>query len=114
MKKIKLQEVGAILVIVIVLGIGTYFWLRQKLLRKKFYNMSLNSIVVKRRDWLKSSIDFYLDNGVNLNILVPADDKMKISDSISKPSGTFKYNVYRRNDSMKIFLVGTYDYSLTQ
>ena len=100
-----------ILPVILVAGIFVYLHLRSIQLRKEFYKMEINSVVVKRSDWKKSSIDFYLNNGVVLTFLAPAKETLELGDSIRKISGTFKYDVYRRGMDSRFQLLGTYDYN---
>lgn len=82
-----------------------FLQLRSNRLTKEFYHMRINSIIVESSDWQKRSIDFYLANGVTINLLVSEADVIQLGDSIYKPSGTYIYGVYRKDQNQYKFLV---------
>jgi hypothetical protein len=105
------KAVFFILPVILVIGIFVYLHIRSAQLTRGFYRMKINSVVIKRSDWKKSSIDFILNNAVVLTFLAPAEGTLEIGDSIQKVSNTFIYSVYRRNINNEYELIRTYDYN---
>ena len=100
-----------IIPVIIIVGGFIYLSVIDNRITKEFYKTTITAVVVSSSDWQKRSINFYLDNGVQLNFLAPAEGKIKIGDSIYKPANTFLYNVYRKDVSGKKNLVSKYDYN---
>lgn len=105
------KAVFFMLPVILVIGIFVYLHIRSAQLTKGFYGMKINSVVIKRSDWKKSSIDFHLNNGVVLTFLAPAVGTLELGDSIQKVSNTFKYSVYRKNINNQYELLQAYDYN---
>lgn len=83
---------------------------RGKKLTREFYNVEINSLVVRKSDWQKRSIDFYLDNGMILNLRAPDQGRLRTGDLIKKPKNTYVYNIYRRNSEGRYEIVEIRDY----
>lgn len=105
-----LKLVFSLFPIILIIGVFIYLHLRSLQLTKQFYNMEINSVVVQRSDWKRSSIDFHLENGVVLTFLAPAERTLEIGDSIRKVSNSYKYDVYRRDLTNEYQLIKSYDY----
>lgn len=114
MKGIDKNDVWVTFVFSVVFFVIIYWIFRGNKLTNEFYKMKINSIVIKSSDWQKSSIRFYLDNGVGLSFLAPAEGKMDIGDSVSKPKNTFIYDVYRKNEDSVMMHFATYNYTIQQ
>jgi hypothetical protein len=70
----------------------------------RFNKSVIHSIVIDSSDWQKRSIDYYLKDGNEVNVLNPVNGKIIVGDSISKPTNSCIYRVYRKNnDNIYVF-----------
>ena len=92
-KKVFLFIASAVVVALfaIIYSVNTYYK------QKRFFNSEIHSNVISSINWKLRSIDFYLKDNSQIEVFVRDTDKIKIGDSIFKPSKTFFYEVYRKN-----------------
>ena len=102
--------IAAILPIGVLVGGFIYLSVRSDRMTKKFYKSEIASVVIDRSDWKKRSIDFYLADGIKLNFLSPAGEKIAIGDSVYKSKNTFIYSVYRTGGTGQYELIANYNY----
>ncbi|WP_162903452.1 hypothetical protein [Taibaiella koreensis] len=102
--------IAAVLAIGFIIGSFVYLSIKEKQTNKQFYKMEIKAIVIKRSDWQKRSIDFYLNNGTHLNFIAPATGKLEIGDSVHKARQTFNYSVFRKNVDGVYAIAGNYNY----
>lgn len=76
-----------------------YFYFTGTYNRTKFYERSINEKVIGSSDWQKRTIEYYLENGLSINIAVLDRIDLKIGDSIVKESETNQFKVYRKESN---------------
>lgn len=88
----------------LLLGLCGYFYFTGKYNRTKFYERSINEKVIDSSDWQKRTIEYYLENGLSINITVLDRIDLKVGDSIVKESETNQFKAYRKESN------GTYNF----
>ena len=77
--------------------------------KKHFYQTKINSVVIKSDDWMVSSIKFIFSDDNFVYLLAPWGNKMLIGDSVSKPSRSNIYKVYRKDNNGVYIFFGEHD-----
>ncbi len=91
--------------ILILVGILLYFHFNGKKMNKKFYNNSLNNIVVKSNNWQGRVKQFILNNDIKIESSVIDSYNIMVGDSIVKDSKSYIFRIYRKeNDGKYIFI----------
>lgn len=85
--------------ILAVLCIFAFFFVKGKINDKNFYKEKLNAKIIDRKNWAEQTAYFYLENKVFIDSNDVYNFDLKIGDSISKLSNTWKFKVYRKNDN---------------
>ena len=85
-----------------------HYVLKQHRYFDRMYKIGINAVVVKTDDDKRSNA-YILNDGDYVWLSAPWGDKILIGDSISKAAGTFKYNVYRRNEAGNFVFLGVHD-----
>jgi hypothetical protein len=76
--------------------------------RQRFYESSINSLVIQAKVFEGRTKEFKLENGMALFYFINSDN-LRIGDSISKKINTFEFDVYRKTDSFNFIYFGTFD-----
>lgn len=84
--------------LLLIVGIFFYFFLDGRINDKNFYNQSINSKIIKRSNWAVQTTYFYFDNKLQIDSNNIYNFDLKVGDSISKISKTWKFEVFRKND----------------
>lgn len=100
----KTKNVWRLYPLMILIGIFIYFYFIGKDNRTKFYESKINEKVIDSSDWQKRTIEYYLENGLSINITVLDSIDLKVGDSISKKTNTNEFKIYRKNT------LGNYEY----
>ncbi|WP_430614145.1 hypothetical protein [Flavobacterium sp. JP2137] len=100
----KTKNVWRLYPLMILIGIFIYFYFIGKDNRTKFYESKINEKVIDSSDWQKRTIEYYLENGLSINITVLDSIDLKVGDSISKKTNTNEFKTYRKNT------LGNYEY----
>ncbi|UPZ15909.1 hypothetical protein [Flavobacterium humidisoli] len=95
MKKINLFRISPLFIVIS--GV-TAFLIYNNQLNKKFIQLEVNSILVKRNNWQLRTTEFYLQNGLRIDSTFKDNFDLKIGDSISKESNTNIFIVYRKEN----------------
>lgn len=93
----KVQNTWRLFPLVIVLGIFLYFYFKGKNNRTKFYETEINEKIVDSSNWQKRTTEYYLANGLSIDITVLDSIRLKVGDSISKKEKSKEYRIYRKN-----------------
>jgi hypothetical protein len=101
------RVVFAIFPIVIVALFLFYMNYRGEVNYEKFVKARINSHVVKRSDWQLRTIEFYLDNGLKINITDLNNLYLNEGDSISKESNTNRFKVYKIGNDDRFYYHST-------
>jgi hypothetical protein len=78
--------------------------------RQDFFEKGFSTTVVSSKMYQGRSMEFHLNNGLNVYFVPPGSDKIMIGDSIQKQPNTYLYNVYHKNDSGFYNFFATYDF----
>lgn len=111
MKKFKI--IIGIVGLLIPVFILFYFYIKGKQSSQQFYKKKLNYVIIEADDWQKRSVDFYMSDRTLINFTQPIGTKIKLYDSVYKPSGTFIYKVYRKNSNGVYEFFREYNYEDT-
>ncbi len=85
----------------LLLGLFFYFHFTGTYNRTKFYERSINEKVIDSSSWQTRTIEYYLENGLSINITVLDRIDLKVGDSIVKGLQTNQFKVYRKESDGK-------------
>ncbi|WP_433833418.1 hypothetical protein [Flavobacterium anhuiense] len=106
MKTLKFKK-NLIPLFIVVSGV-TVFIVYNIQLNKKFIQVEVNSIIIKRNNWQLRTTEFYLKNGLRIDSTFKDNFDLKIGDSISKRPNTKTFSVYRmKNGKYKFYKKNT-------
>lgn len=92
----KIKNIWRLYPLGILIGIFLYFYWIGRDNKKQFYDSILNEKIIASNDWQKRTIEYYLENGLSINITVLDSIDLKIGDSIVKESNTNHFKIYRK------------------
>lgn len=96
MKTLKFKK-NLVPLFIVVSGV-TVFLVYNIQLNKKFIQVEVNSIIIKRNNWQLRTTEFYLKNGLRIDSTFKDHFDLKIGDSISKRPNTKTFSVYRKKN----------------
>ncbi|AZA88157.1 hypothetical protein EG349_15825 [Chryseobacterium shandongense] len=93
----KIKNIWRLFPLAILIGIFSYFYFKGKNNRTKFYESKINEKIIDSSDWQKKTTEYYLENGLSIDITILDNIHLKVGDSISKQAESKKYSIYRKN-----------------
>ncbi len=105
------QKVIYIVTVIAVLAIIVWVvWIQQKgqSQQRAFFEKDFNSIVVRSNSFFGRTIEFHLDNSFTLYFSPPVENRIMVGDSVVKESGSYQYDVYRKNRNNKFEYFSSY------
>lgn len=82
--------------LIVIVGVIALVFYNNKL-NRKFVNLEVESVIIKRNNWQLRTTEFYLENGLRIDSTYLNNFDLKIGDSISKKSNTGEFKVYIKN-----------------
>lgn len=93
----KIKDLWKFYPLLVIIGIFSYFHIKGENNRTKFYESKLNEKIIDSSDWQKRTTEYYLENGLRINVTVLDSIHLEVGDSISKQSQSKEYSIYRKN-----------------
>ena len=94
--------------ILIFVGIILFSYFQGKKYLNRFYNNSLNNIIIKRNNWQIRATEFYFENGIYIDSTNTNRYNLQLGDSIVKKADSYTFRVYRKDSTGKYWFVKQY------
>lgn len=92
-----LKNIWKLIPLAVIVGVFLFFYFKGKNARMKFYESKVNEKIVSSNNWQKRTTEYYLENGLSIDITILDSIHLNIGDSISKEANTTEFNIYKMN-----------------
>jgi len=86
------------------------FTIRGKINDQSFFRSKINSKVASQNNWQGRAIEFRLENGLRIDSSALQKFPLEIGDSIVKPSQSWIFEIYKRDNIGNYLYFGKYDF----